>query len=819
MNNITLSGTVLNHEGQPLAGSTVSISGLATNTDAQGAFLLPELARQNLLLTISHVDYRDEIIPVHLLKPSSITTHQLNPIILTPTDDQSTRFLFGGDTIFGRRYIDPEEITPRNQVPQNDPNALISVNDPVPGSQAVLQYIRPLYQSVDWGVVNLETPVTSNTSTPHETKRFTFFTLPESMQALVWLGVDYVSLGNNHLYDYQDIGVVDTMTHLDTVGIHYSGAGLNSNAAYQSHQQTINGTAYSFLSMTSVTGNENEINFVASDNKGGAANLNDSSALASALQRDLNNNLTPIAQLHGGKEYTFEPTDLFMEQIEFAVSSGAKLVVGHHPHIAQGVGLIDDVVTIHSLGNLVFDQARLETMLGLVARVDLRTDQIPGVRLYPVYIDDFIPKPISGDLANRFLRRIGEFSNSYGALVYPYNNQGWVAFDNNAATAIDHTVTVNVSVPDTGLTLVDLRQLSDSSASLHNITTNIPGISVTIGRDILSHGDFEDWDIDDAGLVASRWDTSNESSEICTNEPYKGLAALCSTRHGSNDADSVIPFRNRIRIMGESTGEPNKALSVLTYALGKNSGSLKIVSRFHASIDELTFGEEVSLQHPGGSFDWQPLFADINMPDDSTEDITDVTNNPRSIQLFISQSPPNKNSALAIFDELAVINWEEQLTLEQETNLVTPHARDFLRVEGTPGDYQLSLTLRQYQPTNSHFVMPRITANETNNLIANEQSNITVSLALQHNLSHNPAVDWWISATTSTGEQFSYVYPEGWKSGELRTIANPLLDIPTFEIFNGTLAKGNYMLNFCIDNNLDNIKNCTWEDSATIEIE
>lgn len=257
---------------------------------------------------------------------------------------------------------------------------------------------------------------------------------------------------------------------------------------------------------------------------------------------------------------------------------------------------------------------------------------------------------------------------------------------------------------------------------------------------------------------------------------------------------------------------------MFTYALGKNAGPLKIVSRFHASVDELTFGEEESLQHPGGSFDWRPLFADINMPADSTDDITDVTNNPRSIRLFIRHSPPNKNSALAIFDELAVINWEEQLTLEQETNLVTPHARDFLRIEGTPGDYQLSLTFRQYQPTNSHFVIPRITANETNNLIANEQSNITVNLALQQNLSNNPAVDWWINATTPTGEQFSYVHPEGWKPGEFRTIANPLLDIPIFEIFNGTLAKGSYTLNFCIDNNLDNVKDCTWEDSATIDI-
>ena len=77
---ITLSGTVLNHEGQPLAESAVSISGLATNTDAQGTFLFAGLERENLLLTISHANYRDEIIAVHLSKPSSISTH-LSPLL------------------------------------------------------------------------------------------------------------------------------------------------------------------------------------------------------------------------------------------------------------------------------------------------------------------------------------------------------------------------------------------------------------------------------------------------------------------------------------------------------------------------------------------------------------------------------------------------------------------------------------------------------------------------------------------------------------------------------------------------------------------
>ncbi len=816
---ITLSGVVLSEQSQPLSGMTVNVANQSVMTDDLGFFQLNSLARHNQLLTVSNPSYRDEIIALHLLKAQDVSQLRLNPIIMSSIEERPTRFVFGGDSSFGRRYIDPDESTPRNQLPDDDPGALVSVSDPVPGSQAVVQYIRPIFLNADWSVVNLETPVTSNTSTPHEQKDFAFFTLPDSMQALNWLGIDYVSLGNNHLYDYLDIGIVDTISTLTASGIHYSGAGLNSEQAYQSHRQIINGADYSFLSMTSVSGSKHEINYVASENKGGAADLRDHDALADALQLDLANNSIPIAQLHGGKEYTFEPTENFMRHIEFSVAAGAKLVVGHHPHVAQGVGLIDDVVTIHSLGNLIFDQARLETMLGLVARVDMDEDQVKEVRFYPIYTDNFIPKLISGDLANRFLRRIGEFSNAYGALVYPYNHQGWVTFDSNEVAAIDRVVTTNFTIPSTGVTVVDLRQLADSTESLLSVTSDNNEISIQIGRDILNHGDFEDWDIDDAGLVASRWDSSNASSQICSDNTYKGSAALCSTRSSRNSSDSVISFRNRVRVMGESTGEPNDALSLFTYIYGENAGEIKIVSRFHASVGDLTFGEEDSLKHPGGTFDWQAVMADVHMPIDSVSDINDVENNPRALRLFIRQSPPNRGDSLAIFDEFAVINWEEQVVIGQENNLITPHARDFLRVEGAPGEYHLSLKFRKYQPVNSHFVGLSLTANNVNHITSNEQTGIAIKLKLQQHLPDNPLVDWWVNVITQTGEQFSYVLPTGWQAGQFRAITSPLVNIPEFSVFSGRLPKGDYRVSFCIDTNVDTQRNCVLEESVTIEIE
>jgi hypothetical protein len=79
-------------------------------------------------------------------------------------------------------------------------------------------------------------------------------------------------------------------------------------------------------------------------------------------------------------------------------------------------------------------------------------------------------------------------------------------------------------------------------------------------------------------------------------------------------------------------------------------------------------------------------------------------------------------------------------------------------------------------------------------------------------------VDWWVYATTDTGQHFSYVYPHGWQTGDIRTIANPQIDIANFDLFNGSLPQGRYSVHFCIDKNLDNKKDCHWQDSLTIEV-
>lgn len=386
------------------------------------------------------------------------------------------------------------------------------------------------------------------------------------------------------------------------------------------------------------------------------------------------------------------------DRIDLVASEAPALIIGHHPHIAQGVGWHRGVLAVHSLGNLAFDQERLETMLALLARVDMAGAAVTQLRLLPVYVEDFQPQIIAGPLADVFLRRIGEFSHAYGGLVYPYNGQGWVPLVNGVVEAVDRTVSVPITLPAQGEAIVDLRVWADSSESLARATLDSPGAIAQSGRDILLFGDFDDWDLDSARFEATQWDLSGSSIQVSVLNVFRGEGSLMSVRDGDNVQDSVIPFRNRIRVMGDAINEPIKDLTLFGYFSGTNAGAVDIRARYQASVGEREFGEESVFTNGGGTFTWRSFAAAVNMPEDNLGAPGDPTANARAFRLFIRHAPPARGEGIIYFDELAVISWEEAVDLTGASELATPHARDFLRVRGQPGEQVLRLVFRSYRP-------------------------------------------------------------------------------------------------------------------------
>lgn len=700
---ISLTGKVVSTNNVNIASAELTVtdevqaSSVVTTTDENGHFSFNNLKRHIVSLKVTADGYLPETVIVNLKLDEATQQFDLPSIILASADSIN-RMVFGGDTAFGRRFLDPDETTPVNQVPADNPEALIQASDPEPGTREALQWIKPHYEAADLSVVNLETPVTAQPTTPHPEKSFVFFTLPDSIKGLQWLGVDYVSLGNNHVYDYLEQGLTTTLNNLDSYGMAHSGAGFSNEEAFARHQTVLGGTAYGLISATSVSGDQYQINYVASDTKGGAADLRESSTLQSVIEQQRAVGSVPIVQLHTGKEYTFEPSAFALSRLNEAAEFGAALVVAHHPHVAQGVGKHNGVYQLHGLGNLAFDQARLETMLSQIGRVDMHADQVSQIRMIPVYLKDYRPRLIGSELADRFLRRIGEYSTSYGIYLAPYNGQGWTFDQKDSAQHEIREVTQTLTIPDNGELIVDLRQLSSSSESL--LAVQFSGDSkLSVGRDILVFGDMEDWDSDATAVEAARWDTSRSSSSACLSERYRGVSALCSVRTSDNTSDSVISFRNRIRVMGDANDTPNKQLSLFGYVKGQNAGQLSLISRYYASSGSQTFGEEVAISVDPGTYGWQAVSANLTMPADMPveEGMYAGEQNARALRLFFRQSPPESDGGIVSYDDFAVINWEEEL--QSGIELSTPHARDWIKVTGQAGSQiELQLQFEQLNP-------------------------------------------------------------------------------------------------------------------------
>ncbi len=693
---VDVQGYLFDENNLAVAGAVIRLGDLETLTDSQGAFSYNNIARINQLLVVKADGYHEERIALALNLPQTTSLLQMAPIILK-SQESLVRFAFGGDVAFARRFLDTSETTPPDQVPLDDPEALIQASNPQVGTEQALQWIRPHFNAADFAVVNFETPVTDNPITPHPEKAFVFFTLPESIPGLQWMGTDYVSLGNNHVYDYLESGLQDTINNLQNYELPFSGAGTTSAEAYAPYRTTIKQTPYSFISATSVSGSQHSIEYVASDVQGGAADLRDNAAFENAITEELQQGYSPIVQLHTGKEYTFEPSSFALEKINQASDLNASLVVAHHPHVAQGVGIRNGVYQIHGLGNLVFDQARLETMLSQIARVDMNSTQVEQIRMLPIYLKDFRPRLISGDLANIFLRRVGEFSNAYGLKLYSYLGQGWVVPQAQAQQVETETLNINVDIDSSGKAILDLRQLIPSDYSLSRINF-AQQITARLGRDILSFGDMEDWDLDDNLGEAARWDISSSSRYLCYSEQYRGINSLCSERSSSDSQSTVLAFRNRIRVMGDALDQPNKDLSLLMYAKGINAGSLSVLARYYASIGEQEFGEEVIVNRDAGDYNWTSFSSSLNMPAEVDVEAGEVAGeqNARALRLFIHHSPPADGQGQIAIDDMAVVNWEEQVA--SNTTIITPHARDFILIEGATGSYTVELSFERFKP-------------------------------------------------------------------------------------------------------------------------
>jgi len=227
------------------------------------------------------------------------------------------------------------------------------------GNESIWGDIKETLAYADISMINLECPLSFRGSKEKD-KQFTFRGKPEFVKALQSAGIDMVSLANNHVMDYGEISLLDTMKHLDDAGILYVGAGKNENTANMPVYIDKGGIRIAVLSSSHV------IPFVhwrAEKNKPGVASAYDPARLLSEVKKAAEKADIVLVYLHWGKEMNSQPVQYQKNLARMLIDDGADFVVGSHPHTVQGLEFYKGKLIAYSLGNLVFTNSFKDTML------------------------------------------------------------------------------------------------------------------------------------------------------------------------------------------------------------------------------------------------------------------------------------------------------------------------------------------------------------------------------------------------------------------------------------------------------------------------
>ena len=246
--------------------------------------------------------------------------------------------------------------------------------------------IKTFLSSADLIFGNLESPISNKGKSVGSL--YSFRADPKSVLGLKNAGFSVVSVANNHAFDYGLEAFSDTLRNLKSVGIAYAGGGENTHEAYQGAKLKINDTEITVLAFTDLLPKK----WGATDQQAGVSYLDKQVMINSIAAAKKSSDLV-IVSFHWGREYETKSNDRQQEFAQAAVDAGASLIVGHHPHVAQEISKINNVVVAYSLGNFVFDQNfSKDTNTGLLLKIKIKDKKIDNVKPYTVYFNnDFQP--------------------------------------------------------------------------------------------------------------------------------------------------------------------------------------------------------------------------------------------------------------------------------------------------------------------------------------------------------------------------------------------------------------------------------------------
>ena len=261
-----------------------------------------------------------------------------------------------------------------------------------------------IMKSADIMVANNEFTV-SNRGSKMPNKYYTFRAHPERLAIYEEMGVDIVSLANNHVYDYGEDAFLDMLGHLKEYDIPYVGAGVNREEAISPYYFIANGYKIAFVAATRAE--KYILTPEATENSSGVFRTYDPTLLLDTISEVKKTSDFVIVLIHWGREDSHELEQVQIDTGKMYIDAGADLLVGTHAHVLQGMEFYNGKLIAHNLGDFIFNRETKDT--GILS-VTINDEGKMSYEFIPCFQNDFRTILHTGDDKFRVINDMRSYS-------------------------------------------------------------------------------------------------------------------------------------------------------------------------------------------------------------------------------------------------------------------------------------------------------------------------------------------------------------------------------------------------------------------------
>ena len=264
--------------------------------------------------------------------------------------------------------------------------------------------ILNIMRNEDLMIANSEFTV-SNRGSAMSGKVYTFRAKPERLKIYEEMGVDMVTLANNHVYDFGGEAFLDMLDYLDEYKIPHIGAGRNIEEAKRPYYYIIGGYKFAFVNATRAE--KYILTPEATESSGGVFRCYDPTALIEEIKELKKESDYVIAILHYGTEGSHQLEEAQVSSSHAYIDAGADVVVGHHAHTLQGVEFYNHKPIIYNLGNFIFSHDLDDTA---IFQIDIKERGKLEYTIIPALQKDCYTDTLIGEGKQRVINDINSWS-------------------------------------------------------------------------------------------------------------------------------------------------------------------------------------------------------------------------------------------------------------------------------------------------------------------------------------------------------------------------------------------------------------------------